>query len=228
MKPIPQKSYGSFYIGDAYIILKVSHASMITTHDSSISDLQSKSSGRGFSYSLHFWLGNESSQDEQGKCADDVTNAISLDAQVLLPCQRHSQMTFWAGTRSSTARRKNTNQRCSNLTSKVVSCKWTGVQSSRTHPVWSRYKKGGHASGFHHVETNQYNVKRLLHVKGRKHVTAVEVDFAWSSFNQGDVFIIDLGKIIIQWNGPKSNRMERLKVSGQVCGQDVICCVFRG
>lgn len=46
--------------------------------------------------------------------------------------------------------------------------------------LWSRrsllsYKKGGVASGFHHVDTNAYNILRLLHVKGRKHVTATEV-----------------------------------------------------
>lgn len=35
---------------------------------------------------------------------------------------------------------------------------------------------------------------------------------SWSSFNLGDVFLLDLGKLIIQWNGPESNRMERLKV----------------
>lgn len=37
------------------------------------------------------------------------------------------------------------------------------------------YKKGGVASGFKHVETNMYNIKRLLHVKGKKHVSATEV-----------------------------------------------------
>jgi len=161
MKPIPQKSYGSFYIGDAYIILK------------------SKSSGRGFNYSLHFWLGNESSQDEQGAAAmlaTQLDDFLGGDPVQYRETQEHESEMFKSYFKS-------------------------GII----------YKKGGHASGFHHVETNQYNVKRLLHVKGRKHVTAVEVDFAWSSFNQGDVFIIDLGKIIIQWNGPKSNRMERLK-----------------
>ena len=49
-------------------------------------------------------------------------------------------------------------------------------------------------------------------MKGKKAVTATEVEFSWKSFNLGDVFLIDLGKIIIQWNGPQSNRMERLKV----------------
>ncbi|XP_072541708.1 villin-1 [Salminus brasiliensis] len=73
------------------------------------------------------------------------------------------------------------------------------------------YKKGGVASGMKQVETNVYNVRRLLHVKGKKHVVAGEVDMSWESFNKGDVFLLDLGNFIIQWNGPQSNRMERLK-----------------
>ncbi|XP_028288226.1 villin-1 isoform X2 [Parambassis ranga] len=73
------------------------------------------------------------------------------------------------------------------------------------------YKKGGVASGFDHVDTNVYNVLRLLHVKGRKDVTAMEVEVSWSSFNNGDIFLLDMGKTIVQWNGPKSNRREKLK-----------------
>uniref|UniRef100_A0A8B9CXY9 Villin 1 n=1 Tax=Anser brachyrhynchus TaxID=132585 RepID=A0A8B9CXY9_9AVES len=34
---------------------------------------------------------------------------------------------------------------------------------------------------------------------------------SWKSFNRGDVFLLDLGQLIIQWNGPESNRAERLK-----------------
>lgn len=37
---------------------------------------------------------------------------------------------------------------------------------------------------------------------------------SWKSFNRGDVFLLDLGQLIIQWNGPESNRAERLKVLG--------------
>lgn len=73
------------------------------------------------------------------------------------------------------------------------------------------YKKGGTASGFDHVDTNAYNVLRLLHVKGRKNVTATEVEVSWNSFNNGDIFLLDLGKSIVQWNGPQSNRREKLK-----------------
>lgn len=35
---------------------------------------------------------------------------------------------------------------------------------------------------------------------------------SWDSFNRGDVFLLDLGKVLIQWNGPESNSGERLKV----------------
>uniref|UniRef100_A0A3Q0SYB1 Villin like n=1 Tax=Amphilophus citrinellus TaxID=61819 RepID=A0A3Q0SYB1_AMPCI len=73
------------------------------------------------------------------------------------------------------------------------------------------YKKGGVASGFQHVDTNVYNVLRLLHIKGSKAVTATEVEVSWSSFNRGDIFLLDIGKAIVQWNGPQSNRREKLK-----------------
>lgn len=93
-----------------------------------------------------------------------------------------------------------------------------------------------------HVETNTYDVKRLLHVKGKRNIQATEVsltrecpgcpvlppwhlrlsrtaltahtqvEMSWDSFNQGDVFLLDLGMVIIQWNGPESNSGERLKV----------------
>lgn len=81
------------------------------------------------------------------------------------------------------------------------------------------YKKGGVASGMRHMETNSYDIKRLLHVKGKKRVTAMEVEMNWNSFNLGDVFLLDSGKIIIQWNGPESNRQERLK--GMVLAKDI-------
>ncbi|XP_072455274.1 villin-like protein isoform X2 [Notamacropus eugenii] len=71
------------------------------------------------------------------------------------------------------------------------------------------YKKGGLASGLKHVETNMYNIQRLLHIKGKKPVSATEVDLSWDNFNKGDVFLLDLGKVLIQWNGPKANLSEK-------------------
>lgn len=43
--------------------------------------------------------------------------------------------------------------------------------------------------------TNDMNVKRLLQVKGRRAIRATEVEMSWSSFNKGDCFIVDLGKV---------------------------------
>lgn len=40
----------------------------------------------------------------------------------------------------------------------------------------------------------------------------LQVEMSWKSFNRGDVFLLDLGQLIVQWNGPESNRNERLRV----------------
>ena len=73
-----------------------------------------------------------------------------------------------------------------------------------------RYMKGGVASGFNHVE--QKVTQRLLQIKGRHHVRCEEVEKLWSSFNDGDVFILDLGKVQYVWMGKESSRTERIKV----------------
>uniref|UniRef100_UPI00398F1CF4 villin-1 isoform X2 n=1 Tax=Pristiophorus japonicus TaxID=55135 RepID=UPI00398F1CF4 len=159
--PVPQKAYGNFFEGDCYLILFVSKTA------------------RGTSEALHFWIGNESSQDEQGAAAmyitqlDDYLGGGPIQYR---ETQGHESPQFKSYFKS-------------------------GIV----------YKKGGVASGFKHVETNMYNIRRLLHAKGKKNVTATEVEVSWNSFNSGDVFLLDLGKVIVQWNAPRSNRMERLQ-----------------
>ncbi|NXS86977.1 VILI protein, partial [Erpornis zantholeuca] len=161
MVPVPTKSYGNFYEGDCYVLLST------------------RKSGSNFSYDIHYWLGKESSQDEQGAAAiyttqmDDHLGSVAVQHR---EAQGHESETFRAYFK---------------------------------HGVI--YKKGGVASGMKHVETNTYNVQRLLHVKGKKNVAAGEVEMSWKSFNRGDVFLLDLGQLIIQWNGPESNRNERLR-----------------
>ncbi len=61
------------------------------------------------------------------------------------------------------------------------------------------FQKGGVASGFKHVITNEVIVQRVLQVKGRRVVRATEVPVSWESFNQGDCFILDLGNVSIMW-----------------------------
>ncbi|KAM6070577.1 villin-1 [Chlamydotis macqueenii] len=161
MVPVPTKTYGNFYEGDCYILLST------------------RKTGSSFSYDIHYWLGKESSQDEQGAAAiyttqmDDHLGTVAVQHREV---QGHESETFRAYFKQGLI-----------------------------------YKKGGVASGMKHVETNTYNIQRLLHVKGKKNVVAAEVEMSWKSFNQGDVFLLDLGQLIIQWNGPESNRNERLK-----------------
>nr|XP_008110418.1 PREDICTED: villin-like protein [Anolis carolinensis] len=159
MVPVPEKAYGSFFEGDCYIIVN------------------NTKTRTGFATDLHYWIGRESSQDEQGAAAFYVTQ---LDDLLGGNPVQHREV--------------------------------QGHESAAFKSYFKKgiiYKKGGVASGFKHVETNMYNVKRLLHVKGKKHVTATEVDLSWNSFNQGDVFLLDLGKVIIQWNGPSCNVAEK-------------------
>uniref|UniRef100_A0A8C2AAF3 Gelsolin n=1 Tax=Cyprinus carpio TaxID=7962 RepID=A0A8C2AAF3_CYPCA len=76
-----------------------------------------------------------------------------------------------------------------------------------------KYMQGGVASGFKHVASGEVNVKRVLHVSGRRVVRATEVPVSWDSFNQGDCFILDFGQEIYQWCGSKCNQFERLKAT---------------
>ncbi|XP_051969503.1 villin-1-like isoform X2 [Xyrauchen texanus] len=160
MAPVPEQAFGNFFEGDCYIILYVSSSSTQ-------------------SIDIHYWIGNSSSQDEQGAAAIYV-----------------KQLDEYLGG------------------SPIQYREVQGSESSKFKSYFKSgliYKKGGVGSGFTHVESNVYNILRLLHVKGTKHVTAKEVEVSWSSFNLGDIFLLDMGKAIIQWNGPQSNRQEKMK-----------------
>uniref|UniRef100_A0A287CTA4 Advillin n=1 Tax=Ictidomys tridecemlineatus TaxID=43179 RepID=A0A287CTA4_ICTTR len=141
--------------------------------------IETRRLGSLLSQNIHFWIGKDSSQDEQS-CAAIYTT--QLDDYLGGSPVQHREVQF---------------------------------HESDTFRGYFKqgivYKKGGVASGMKHVETNTYDVKRLLHVKGKRNIRATEVEMSWDSFNQGDVFLLDLGKVIIQWNGPESNSGERLK-----------------
>uniref|UniRef100_A0A3B3ZMK1 HP domain-containing protein n=1 Tax=Periophthalmus magnuspinnatus TaxID=409849 RepID=A0A3B3ZMK1_9GOBI len=155
MVPVPPQAHGNFFEGDCYIVLNISK-------------------GQGQNSDIHYWIGNSSSQDEQGAAAIYVTQ---LDEHLGGSPVQHREVQRY--------------------------------ESARFKSYFKNglYKKGGVASGFNHVEPNSYNVLRLLHVKGKKH----QVEVSWNSFNNGDIFLLDMGKAIVQWNGPKSNRGEKLK-----------------
>uniref|UniRef100_A0A8C0ME24 Villin-1 n=1 Tax=Canis lupus familiaris TaxID=9615 RepID=A0A8C0ME24_CANLF len=158
---VPLSAHGNFYEGDCYVILSTRRAGSLLSQD------------------IHFWIGKNSSQDEQ-TCA--AIYSTQLDDYLGGSPVQHREVQYH--------------------------------ESDTFHGYFKQgiiYKKGGVASGMKHVETNTYDVRRLLHVKGKSHIRATEVEVSWDSFNRGDVFLLDLGKVIIQWNGPESNSRERLK-----------------
>uniref|UniRef100_A0A3P9HW53 Villin-like n=1 Tax=Oryzias latipes TaxID=8090 RepID=A0A3P9HW53_ORYLA len=162
MVSVPTKAFGNFFEGDCYIVLNIR-----------------ENKGAAQSIDVHYWIGNSSSQDEQGAAAIYVT-----------------QLDEYLGG------------------SPVQYREVQGYESPQFRSYFKSgiiYKTGGVSSGFTHVDTNSYNILRLMHVKGKKHVTAKEVEVSWNSFNNGDIFLLDTGKLIVQWNGPQSNRTEKLK-----------------
>ncbi|MBN3303444.1 AVIL protein, partial [Amia calva] len=162
---LPEKAYGNFFEGDCYLLLST------------------RKCGKSVSYDAHYWIGAESSQDEQGAAAIYITQ---LDTHLGGRPIQHREV--------------------------------QGYESDTFRAYFKQgiiYKKGGVGAGMKHTDTNTYDNKRLLHVKGKRRVTAKEVPLSWSSFNRGDVFVLDIGKTIIQWNGPDSNQQERLKRGGR-------------
>jgi gelsolin len=71
--------------------------------------------------------------------------------------------------------------------------------------------EGGAESGFRHVKANDYK-PRLLHFSGiKKYIVVHEVPLARSRVKFDDVYILDLGLTLYQWNGSGSNKDERFK-----------------
>ena len=90
-----------------------------------------------------------------------------------------------------------------------------GHESSKFLSIFKKrggvvYLNGGAESGFRHVEGKEYPV-RLLQLKGRRNVRVKQVETSAASLNEGDVFILDMGLNIYQWNGIECNKMEKAK-----------------
>lgn len=159
--PIEKDFYGKFYSGDSYIILHTK---------------QEKSGA--FSFDLYFWLGEESSTDEQGTAAilaaqlDDMLGGAPVQHRIAQGFEPPAFATVMGGT--------------------------------------LEYMEGGCSSGFNHVVPDVIPT-RLLHVKGLKDARIEQVKCSSSKLNSGDVFILDVGKTVYQWNGKESSHKERGK-----------------
>ncbi|KAH9494945.1 hypothetical protein Btru_020854 [Bulinus truncatus] len=82
---------------------------------------------------------------------------------------------------------------------------------SELEMVDPRILKGGAASGFKNVKPTEYK-PRLLHFHGdRNQVFVKEVSRNPKVLDKTDVYILDLGLKLLQWNGSGSNKDERFK-----------------
>jgi len=165
MKAWPKNQYGQFYSGDSYIILNT----------------YQKTPGAPFSYDVHFWLGDHTTQDEYGTAA---YKTVELDDYLGgLPVEyRETQ----------------------------------GNESRRFLSYFKdsiRILEGGVESGFHHVKPEEYK-PRLLHVKGSgQNLRVAQTHLTRDALNSGDVFILDKGLTVFQFNGAKSAGAERMKAA---------------
>jgi len=159
--PWPVEHYGEFYDGDSYIVFNT-HG--VAPH---------------FAFDVHFWLGENTTQDEAGTAAyktvelDDFHKGVPIEHREVQGYESELFVSYF--------------------------------------PKGIRILKGGVDSGFRHVGPEQYQ-PRLFHVRGGfKDVRIFQVPLARDSLNSGDVFIVDAGLKIYQWNGSKSAGMERMK-----------------
>ena len=99
-----------------------------------------------------------------------------------------------------------------------------GAESADFRQLFAKglmYLDGGVESSFTKVERDKY-ATRLLHVKGRRFVCVTQVPAAVASLNSGDVFILDQGLAMFQWNGRGASRREKAKAL------DAVVCKSEG
>jgi len=162
IKKAPEdKAYqGQIHEGDAYIIL------------------QTKMRENALERHIFYWLGKDSSQDEQGVAA---YKTVELDMSLGGEPVQHREV--------------------------------QNGESDEFLAIFKkglRYLEGGVATGFKHVDREAFTT-RLLQIKGRRAIRVSQVDLKPESLNSGDVFILDAGRSIFQWNGKGSSQVERVK-----------------
>ena len=70
-----------------------------------------------------------------------------------------------------------------------------------------RTMDGGCASGFRHVEPTKYEPRLFIVKKSGRRVEIKQIPMRMKYINAGDVFIMDLGLKIYQWNGSSCSKV---------------------
>ncbi|KAF5360899.1 hypothetical protein D9756_004999 [Leucocoprinus leucothites] len=189
----PADRYGCFYDGDSYIVL---HTYKRTPDATS------------YSYNLHFWLGQQTTQDEAGTAA---YKTVELDDR------KSGINTAFKGS-SHQVKADDAKYRSS-----WDACSIPRSPGLRVFPIPLLFPqfyclRGGIATGFHHVTEpppldmrKLYRVNLSRHSAGRLNLVVREVPAEASSLIEGDVYVLDLGTKILQFNTKQSAGQERFK-----------------
>ncbi|KAG7088158.1 hypothetical protein E1B28_012180 [Marasmius oreades] len=169
--PWPEKNNGLFYDGDSYIVLH-------TYKKSADSD--------ALAHDLHFWLGENTTQDEAGTAA---YKTVELDDHL------HG-----------------------------APVQYREVQDNESNRFLSYFPKfqclkGGVATGFHHVtDPPPLDLNKLYRISASKSgsLTALvirEVAPVQANLRKGDVFVLDKGSKVLQFNTKASVGKEKFKAA---------------
>ncbi|KAJ7274213.1 actin regulatory protein [Mycena rebaudengoi] len=167
----PKDRLGSFYDGDSYIVLNT---------------YKKTPDAKSLSYDLHFWLGENTTQDEAGTAA---YKTVELDDHLHGTPVQYREV--------------------------------QGFESSRFISYFPSFMtlRGGVATGFHHVtETPPLELHKLYLIKlykaGTKNTLVVrEVPATAASIIEGDVYILDKGTQVLQFNTKASAGQEKFKAA---------------
>lgn len=166
----PLEHYGKFFSGDSYIVLY--------TYKDPDNDTK-------FLWNVHFWIGNQSTQDEYGTAA---YKTVELDALLGdLPVQYREVQ----GHESKIFR---------SYFSKIVIMEG-GIESGFNHVHVEDYKP------------RLLHIKQKATSKTGSCVYTREVPCETKSLNSGDCFIYDAGMNLYQFNGKTSSGIERIKAA---------------
>jgi len=144
-----------------------------------LSTYKKNPSSNALSWDLHFWLGKDSTRDEMGTAA---FKAVELDDLL-----RGAPVQYREVQDSESA------------------------EFLKLFPNGIKLLDGGVSSGFTEVKAAEYR-PRLLHIKqskNKKSIRVSEVPLARSSLNEGDVFIVDNGLQLYQFNGSSAGVFEK-------------------
>lgn len=78
------------------------------------------------------------------------------------------------------------------------------------------YLKGGADTGFRRVLPEEYQPRLLRFQKEGRRVIMTELPRCKSNLHNGDVFILDLGHKLFQWNGEECNKDEKFRATQEM------------